>query len=218
MSRVTDGRRSAAGLCKPIFFLGLGALILCWLYSSIRESANRNTSVGVDISGVQHIGPDFSIPRFYVDGYNGFNVSRESLGGGGGDVCCVYLPQQWRPGLSVDLRWEVNDWSRENLQEIAKGNYQSVRLEGVYRAIVPVEKYKQADQVWVHFFAGGKARVVVGWPGPGNLNHPIQHGDSHAADTAAIGKRIDDIFSREELAAMKRNEEERKKTYGGDWK
>jgi hypothetical protein len=85
------------------------------------------------------MGDNFEISAFYVDGYNGGNVSR--TGGGGSNVCCVMLPGKWRRELVVELRWSVSDLSKEN------------EKEKVYKALVPVEKYDDAPgQLYAHFF------------------------------------------------------------------
>jgi hypothetical protein len=201
---------------KRLLLLGLCGLLVWWLYSSLRESARRDAFVAVDIDGMQHMGPNFNIAQFFLDGVNGFNVGRE--GGGGSSVCCVLLPREWRPGLSVDLRWGINDWSEEIPAEISAGNYGSVTSGGVYRARVPVEKYDATGTVIVHFFAGGKARVVVGLPGPDELSRAILPDDSRAADVATVGQRFEDLFSKEERDAMHRREDERKRKFGGDWR
>jgi hypothetical protein len=202
-------------LWKLVIALALLTIAVSWLYLSMRESNRQNSFAGVLLTGVQHIGPDFNISDFYVDGYNGSNVGRE--GGGGRDVCCVLLPKVWRPGLSVELRWAVGDWSKEIRAETDLGNYKRITSEGVYKAQVPVERYETPAHVYVHFYAGGKARVVSSEVGTGNRHHPIQDDDPLAADHATKGARVADMFTAEELAAMDRRNEERKKK-NGDWR
>jgi len=62
------------------------AVVAWWLSSLIREGIKHDDLVAVDLGGTHHIGPDFNISSFYVNGANGFNVGRE--GGGGSSVCC----------------------------------------------------------------------------------------------------------------------------------
>jgi hypothetical protein len=194
----------------------LAALALYWFIGTVRERIRADSFAGVALTGVHHLGPKFNIAAFYVDGYYGSNVGRE--GGGGSNVCCVMLPKKWRPGLSVEVRWTVNDWTHENPSEIEAGNYTSVAGAGMdYIATVPVERYEIAEHVWVHFFAGGKARVVSSMAGSGGPTHPIQDDDPHAADSATAGKPVDALFNPEALAAMKRRAEERGEKYG-DWR
>lgn len=195
-------------------FLFLAAV---WIVSCVRDSIRRDSFNGVLLSGIHHLGPDFNIMEFYLDGYDGSNVGRG--GGGGGNVCCVLLPKKWRPGLSVELRWAVGDWSKENTTEIEAGNYKSVSSGGIYRAQVPVEPYETAAHVFVHFYKGGRARVVSSEVGWGNPAHPILDDDISAADRATAGTRIATLFSESEIAAMNRRDDERRHSwFGGEWK
>lgn len=161
------------------------------------------------------MGPNFNISAFYINGANGFNVGRE--GGGGTSVCCVLLPKIWRPGLAVDLRWEVRDWSGENQAEIAAGNTRSMNFKH-FKAHVPLEKYVKPGPVEIHFFVGGKARVIVNQPLSAELKEEILSSDSHAVVIATLGQPTEDFFSKEERDAKHDREEERKQNYGGSWK
>ena len=199
-----------------LFVLALAGCALYWYVGSVREEIRADSFAGVDLTGVHHLGDKFNIAEFYVDGYWGSNVGRE--GGGGRSVCCVLLPKKWRPGLAVEVRWSVNDWTNENRAEIEAGNYKSVAGAGMdYIAIVPVERYEVAEHVWVHFYARGKARVVSSAIGSWGSKHPIQDNDPHAADSATAGKSVDALFSAEELTAMQRRDLKRRGTFG-DWR
>jgi hypothetical protein len=202
-------------LWKRLLALTVLALAFSWLYSSIRESNRQNSFAGVGLTGVQHIGPNFNISDFYVDGYDGSNVGRE--GGGGRSVCCVMLPKKWRPDLTVELRWAVGDWSNENEAETDAGNNKSITFAR-FKARVPVEKYEIPSHIYVHFYSGGKARVVSSGVGSGNSKHPILDDDPHAADSATQGIPMAAMFTADELADMDRTAEERKKKFGGDWR
>ena len=206
---------SAGKAWKHLLLLGLGGLCALWIYSLIREGAQRDLFIAVSLDGVQHIGPGFSIAPFYLNGINGFNVNRE--GGGGSSVCCVLLPKQWRPDLSVDLRWAVANWTKENRAEIALDNYKSITFER-YRAKVPVEKYDTPGKVVAHFFADGKARVVVGWPRPPELDEEFLPASAHASKIATIGQNVKSLFTEKELNAMRSREEAHQNKHGGEWK
>ena len=197
-----------------LLMLAVAGSALYWGVGTVRATIRAESLAAVGLTGVHHLGDKFNVADFYVDGYNGSNVGRE--GGGGSTVCCVLLPRTWRPGLSVEVRWSIGDWSNENLAELDAGNFDSVSGMG-YIARVPVERYEKAAHVWVHFYAAGKARVVSSPTGSWGAKHPIQEDDPHAADSATAGRRVDALFSPEELAAMKRKDLERRKTFG-DWR
>lgn len=200
---------------KRLLAVGLGGVVAWWLYSSIKERANRDDFIPVDLSGMHHIGPNFKIAPFVLNGTYGFNVGRE--GGGGSDVCCVLLPRQWRPGLSVDLRWAVARLKREESTDKVRPKYKTVSFE-CFRATVPVEKYEAPGRVVAHFFTGGKARVVVGSPGPAELSHADLAPDSRAADIATLGQQADDLFTKEEYDMMRRRKDEQQRKHGGEWR
>jgi hypothetical protein len=169
---------------------------------------------GVDLTGIHHLGTSFKIDEFYANGTYGGNVGWE--GGGGSITCCVELPSKWRPGLTGMVRWSVSDWSQKIPAETAKGNYRSVLPAGSFRARIPVEKYGMPEHLYVHFFAGGKARAVSSAAGKG-IYHPIADNDPNAADQATPGTRVDELFTGEELAEMDRKAKEHTKRYG-DWR
>lgn len=202
---------------KRLLLLGLGGLVAWWLSSAIRQGAKRDDYIAVDLNGMQHIGPDFNIADFYLNGTNGFNVGRE--GGGGRDVCCVLLPRQWRPGLSVDLRWAVGDWTK--VDPVAVDKKHRIPSFDIFRARVPLERYETPGRVRVHFFVGGKARVtVMGSPGLDELNGNFFSADSPLVQAATMGKRVEDLFTKEEMGDMHRREQTRKGRFfgGGDWR
>lgn len=200
---------------KRVLALVLASAALYWFVGMARDKVHSDSIAGVDVTGVHHLGPNFNVSQFFVDGYYGSNVGRG--GGGGSNVCCVLLPKKWRPGLSAEVRWSLNDWSHEKPSEVEAGNYDSVAGGGSYIATVPVERYEKASHVWVHFYTGGKVRIVssqfVSW----GKNHPIQDNDQHAVDSATAGRRVGALFSDAERVEMQRKDEEHKKAHG-DWR
>lgn len=199
-------------LLTRCLIIGALALVAVLYYRGVCADLRRNAVTAVSLTGYQHIGPNFNIAGFYVNGYDGSNVGRE--GGGGSDVCCVLLPKKWRPGLVVEVRWAVGDWSKENRAEIESENYKSVTYT-FFKAFVPVEKYETPEHVFVHFFRGGRARVVSSLPGPGNPDHPVLNDDMHAADIATVGQRMDAMFSMVEMQKMQHDHDNRNTFFGG---
>ncbi len=180
---------------RSLFVLVAGVTLYAG-YSEYRSS-REDEFVPTDIVGVQHLGHDFNISEFYVNKYGGTNVGRE--GGGGGSVCCVVLPRQWRPGLVVEVRWEVADWSHENRKEIEAGNFESVTTRGMYIAKVPVEKYETVGELYVHFFPRGRVRVVSTMYSTLSAAHPVRHGPSDGDPKATAGWPIKEMFTQAEL-------------------
>lgn len=177
------------------------AILVVWALAAAKLTrAEMKNFIPVDITGVQHMGANFNVPEFYVDGAWGSNVGRE--GGGGSSVCCVVLPRKWREGITVEIRWSVTDWGKENVKETDIGNYSSLITEGTYKAKVPLEKFSAPGDLYVHFFRNGKVRVLSSQTYPENSAHPIQYGDEHAAELATKGERIREMFTAEELSQM----------------
>jgi hypothetical protein len=205
---------SSMPLWKRLLLVAAIGLVIAALYRSVRAELHRNATTAVTLTGYQHIGPNFNIAGFYVNGYDGGNVGRE--GGGGSKVCCVLLPKKWRPGLVVEVRWAVGDWSKENRTEINAGVYKSVAYT-CFKAMVPVEKYESAERVFAHFFSGGKVRIVSSMSSALGSLHPVQIGDPHAADSATPGQRVYTIFTDAEMAEMQHQYENRN-TFFGDWR
>jgi hypothetical protein len=211
MPKLNSKSRIANLLKKVLTGLLLGAGILS---CSSPGGLFAGKMEGVHLIGIHHLGTSFKIDEFYANGTYGGNVGWE--GGGGSITCCVELPSKWRPGLTVMVRWSISDWSQKIPAETAKGNYRSVLLGGIYRARIPVEKYDKPEHVYVHFFAGGKARVVSSFAGKG-IYHPIADNDPNAVELGTAGTRVDALFTKEELAEIQRKVDERTKWFG-DWR
>lgn len=174
----------------------LGLLLLGMLVRKIREAHHSNQFAGVLITGHHHMGPNFSVSDFYINGSAGGNVGRE--GGGGGAVCCALLPKIWRPGLVAEVRWQVGDWTLENVTPKKRGAFNNAHWAN-YKAIVPVERYETAEQLYVHFFSDGRVRVVSSPLGVHHIEHPVIHGNPSSADSATKGGVIPELFSKAEL-------------------
>lgn len=179
-----------------LLVLGAGAMLYAG-YATYRSFSREDEFAPTGIVGVQHLGHGYHISEFYVNKYGGTNVARE--GGGGKSTCCVMIPVQWRPGLTVDVRWEVTDWSNENRKEIEAGNFESVTTKGIYMAKVPVEKYERSGDVYVHFFPKGRVRVVSTMYSVLSSSHPVPYGPTDGGPMATVGWPIKEMFTQAEL-------------------
>lgn len=135
----------------------------------------------VSLSGVSNLGPNYNITGFFINNNYYGSVGR-GVGGGGTD-CCIGIPKKWNPNMKVVVQWTVNIWGK-SLPPSAVGKRDPENVAGVYIATVPVEKYENASTLYVHFFHGGKARVVSSEFGALSSKHPILLGDARAVDIA----------------------------------
>jgi len=149
-----------------------------------------NDTVGVGVNGVNHMRNGNAIGQFYINGGAYGSIGDE--GGGGSHMCCVMLPSVWRPGLQVEIRWELID--------------ESVKKQISYKAQVPVEKYDEVGDLVVHFFNNNKVRVVSSPYHVGGVSHPVSWHDKDGGNEAVQGYRIPAIFTPEELAQLDRRD------------
>jgi hypothetical protein len=116
-----------------------------------------------------------SIVSIIVNGEGG--VLHAPAYDGGGEVCCVMLPAQWRPGLQVAIRWkESGDFKRDEKGAIVRNDGVPVVIERPYKEkTVEVPKYEgspDAGQFRVHFFPNDEVKVTVLPYGPGHEGYP----------------------------------------------
>lgn len=140
------------------------------VFSGAINSGNLIDTVGVNVVPTHHLGKDYSVEDVYVNGQWSGDAGR---GGGGGYVCCVMLPEVWRPGLVAKIKWRVLDWRQENTDETKVGVLKSIVEDGNYAATAPVEYYAEPGDLYVHFFPQGKVRVVASLYSPSGREHPI---------------------------------------------
>lgn len=102
------------------------------------------------ISGYNHT--DDYIHRFFVDGAWGGNVFAYS--GGGGFVCCINYPNEWRPDLTATVRWSTSASKNKPFNEVTW-----------HEQVVPIERYDQpGTRLNVHFLPDSKVRLLI-WNG-----------------------------------------------------
>jgi len=81
----------------------------------------------------------------------------DAYSNGVANICCVTVPDKWRPGLSLKVNWDMP-------------------INGIHtykEKTVDVERYDEPGSVYLHFFPGDQVRIVVTrWVG-GSPEHPI---------------------------------------------
>lgn len=122
------------------------------------------------------------VQEYYVNDRRGSNLP--PYGGGGGTSCCVTLPGQWTPGLTVKVDWTMGHWTtpyetRKHLT-IAE-QIKCCSIERTLSKTVPVERYgKEGGRVQVFFLPNDEIKVWVsdydlGFPGhPSGVPYPTK--------------------------------------------
>ncbi|WP_177307690.1 DUF3304 domain-containing protein [Pseudoduganella namucuonensis] len=197
---------------KTSIWIGKTVLSACIPFVSCFAEGGKIELIGVAVEGVHHLGSNYSISSFYLDKNAFGNINH---GGSSGTICCVTIPDKWKPGLVVEVRWGLANRNGEIKDKLKKSNYRSDVDEGAYKAIVPIEKYEEPMDLYVHFFPGGKVRVLASQYSPNSKKHPIVEDDSNAAIKATQGVKIKEIFSKKELEELIRYNNERLRKFGG---
>ncbi|MGV5311693.1 DUF3304 domain-containing protein [Pseudomonas aeruginosa] len=133
---------------------------LCLLLAGCDAGQAKQDTVPAPLTGIDHLPDHLSVQNFWVNGTSGFQA-----GTGGRVVCCVSLPRQWHPGLTVVVGWNVTNWRDCDWENRERR--------------VPVERYDEVGRVRVHFLADGNVRVISSSVGPGiyqlNEDYPGPH-------------------------------------------
>ena len=137
-----------------------GAGLLLWLplfgmQAGCVRAEDAVETVGVPITGVDHLAEHLSIQDFWVNGTGGHQA-----GGGGRTVCCATIKIPQHKAAVVRVRWAVTNWKR--------------RVYGYLERDVPLEVYDGGGPLYVHFLRDGQVRAVLseaypekrGYPGP----------------------------------------------------
>ena len=88
---------------------------------------------------------------------------RRCLWNGRGGVCCVPIPYHWKEGLTAKVRWTyseaINDAHGKPIGETVWYEYDA-----------PVLPFQSLQDIVVHFFPDGTAKIVV--LSPENVSQP----------------------------------------------
>ncbi|WP_316667766.1 DUF3304 domain-containing protein [Ralstonia psammae] len=109
----------------------------------------------MDIVGYNYT--DDVVEAFSVNGYPGPNIYPH--GGGGGFVCCISVPQEWKPGMTVTVKW-TDDRNADPIPWKTR--------------VVEVPRYTHEDMgvFAVHFFPGDEVKVLVTDKLAGHADYP----------------------------------------------
>ena len=98
--------------------------------------------------------------------------------GEGGEMCCVVLPRNWRPGLQATIKWQDDgEWLKDASGNEVIRNGKRVLVQGPWHTqTVEVPEYdKTMGQLHIHIFPSDQVKVVVSLYGAGHPKHPYPH-------------------------------------------
>ena len=121
---------------------------------------------------------DKSIVSIIVNGEGG--ILNAPAHDGGGEVCCVVIPNKWRPGLTATITWqEAGVFKRDAQGNIMTNDGVPIVIESPWKErTVEIPPYDEHHgQFFIHFLAGDKVKVAVSLYGPRNPKHPYHFSD-----------------------------------------
>lgn len=102
----------------------------------------KEETIGISITGVDHLAEHLSIQNYWVNSSLGHQAGK-----GGRKVCCATIPAASAAKPTVRVRWAVTNWK--------------CRVYGYYEREVPVGWYEDDGQLWIHFLRDGSVRAVI---------------------------------------------------------
>ncbi|MDU9366940.1 MULTISPECIES: DUF3304 domain-containing protein [Klebsiella] len=144
------------------------ALFVSVLLSGCSHSQTGESSAG-NIRGYNHVAGQ-NVNWFSVNGYHA------TLNG---NVCCVMIPDQWRPGMTAHIEWEVDPNPKAHLPPLGTDAYNKAYLQHKakylrYSADVPIPQYKESAGINVHFLPCHQVKIYAGVAGYGAYSYPIK--------------------------------------------
>ncbi|MBZ9667141.1 DUF3304 domain-containing protein [Pseudomonas sp. LMG 31766] len=118
----------------------------------------------------------------HVDGtaINWFKVNGYRAHGGGGDQCCIGLPFKWRPGLVVNIEWEVDPDPFAKSPPLGTDEFRTFmdKHELNYRRYstqVEIPEYQEkVCGLTVHFLACQQVKISTSCYGTSSPQYPIK--------------------------------------------
>ncbi|EST56813.1 hypothetical protein K151_3460 [Proteus hauseri ZMd44] len=130
--------------------------------------------------------PENSILGAGLQGYNhtqfeisGFSIN-EGYGSIGGTVCCVMIPEKWRPNLIAHIQWKKVDTTKfppaPDFDQVEAYNRWEQQLRdntSTHEAWVLIPQYDEPCSVKVHFLPCDEVKITTSCKGYGHPEYPI---------------------------------------------
>ena len=165
---------------KAAAWLGLVVVLLFVVAGCSRGTESDSTSaaksdgeeMALKLNGLNYT--EVPIGDFYVNGTWGAAIPSRIGSWGSKIICCVSLPHNWHPGLTVTVQWRDDNLYKKDPDAMAHRE-------------VPVEKYEYFSDgfLWVLFFRNDKIKVYAspwlpGFPDfPEGLQQPRESCPDH---------------------------------------
>jgi hypothetical protein len=111
------------------------------LFSKEQKEPENNRVYGAQVGIVNHT-EKFIYTTRVNDGGGGHAYPYSA---GIANICCVTVPDKWRPDLKFSVRWDIPIGSKHVCKE----------------KVVEVERYDEPGSVYLHFFPDDQVRIVV---------------------------------------------------------
>jgi hypothetical protein len=134
----------------------------CFLAQVSAGCAIQGSAGAMDLAGINYT--DQYVALYTVNGYAGANIYPHE--GGGGGVCCISVPREWKPGMTVTVKW-TSDRNADPIPWKTR--------------VVEVPRYRPEDRgvFAVHFFPNDEVKVLVTSITVGHPNYPFPEPDQY---------------------------------------
>jgi hypothetical protein len=169
----TSGQVHGRGLIMRVreMLLGISFGLSFLLPVALLSGCFEEEKEGVSYVGVNHTSE--GVVDVTINGTGGIMAAYPH--GTSGDVCCVTVPNRWKPGISVTIAWE--DGGRLLLDDQGKEvirNGHTVLVRGQRKTkVVSVPQYDVPQILWIHFFPSDEIKLVMSKYGPGYSKHGL---------------------------------------------
>jgi hypothetical protein len=182
----------------PKKYIWLLSVLLLLAPSLMAKSTEGEESYAwVKIGGISHMDAPYDVSQFYLNLHYYSSITGE---GGGAFDCCVQIPFKWSPRMHVDIRWKLVSRS-SSLEQV--GGESRANIVGIYKAIVPIEKYSFPQTLLVHFFPGNRVRIISSSLSPNNEKYPISKNINREKKLSTEGELISTILTEDEKNYLK---------------
>lgn len=172
--------------------------------------AREEEKILVSVVPVHYFPPEHRVDEFYINSFYYSHSNFDGLPTSG--ICCIWIPEKWRSDLEVDVSWSASDWTLTPIDDKEHFNPKKIRIVGTYRAKVPVERYTEPGDLYVHFFDEGKVRVVSGVADLSTFRS--KDSIAAAAGIATQGRPVSEVFTAKDMAVIEARIKEDKKRFG----